>query len=524
MRHIPGIDRSQVLLLPEAVDDYVGRDNPVRFIDAFVDGLDLAAAGFERATPKATGRPGYDPADLLKLYIYGYLNRVRSSRRLEAESKRNLEVIWLLRRLSPDFKTIADFRRINRAAFRQVFREFVRLCRELELFGRELVAVDGTRIKAVNSRERNFTKAKLEKALAESDERLSRYLDRLDEADGQDESGTGGGEVENSRERNFTKAKLEKALAESDERLSRYLDRLDEADGQDESGTGGGEVENIREKIAAIQGRRERFEEHRDALAASGEDQLSLTDPDSRAMHAATRVGVGYNIQIAVDAKHKLIAEQQVHSKVSDLGLLAETAVAARRNLAVDRIDAVADAGYFKIEDIEACENAGVMPHVPKPQRGSTVSQGLFPKERFRYDGGEDIYICPDGQRLALHSKRKRRDLIFASYANRAACKECQLKSKCTKSAFRRVLRYVDEAILERMAERLAARPELLDARRESVEHPFGSIKQWMGQGAFLTRRLENVRGEFSITALAYNIRRAISLVGVPALIAAARA
>ena len=201
MRHIPGIDRSQVLLLPEAVDDYVGRDNPVRFIDAFVDGLDLAAAGFERAAPKATGRPGYDPADLLKLYIYGYLNRVRSSRRLEAESKRNLEVIWLLRRLSPDFKTIADFRRINRAAFRQVFREFVRLCRELELFGRELVAVDGTRIKAVNSRKRNFTKAKLEKALAESDERLSRYLDRLDEADGQDEGGTGGGEVEHIQEK-----------------------------------------------------------------------------------------------------------------------------------------------------------------------------------------------------------------------------------------------------------------------------------------------------------------------------------
>ena len=229
-----------------------------------------------------------------------------------------------------------------------MFREFVRLCRELELFGRELVAVDGTRIKAVNSRKRNFTKAK-----------------------------------------------LEKALAESDERLSRYLDRLDEADGQDGGSTGGGEVEHIQEKIAAIQGRRERFEEHRDALAASGEGQLSLTDPDSRAMHAETRVGVGYNIQIAVDAKHKLIAEQQVHNKVSDLGLLAETAVAASRNLAVDRIDAVADAGYFKIEDIEACENAGVMPHVPKPQRGSTVSQGLFPKERFRYDGGEDITSAP---------------------------------------------------------------------------------------------------------------------------------
>ena len=237
-----------------------------------------------------------------------------------------------------------------------------------------------------------------------------------------------------------------------------------------------------------------------------------------------TRVGLSHRKGLHSGRKAARLSYFARGSKVSDLGLLAETAVAARRNLAVDRIDAVADAGYFKIEDIEACENAGVVPHVPKPQRGSTVSQGLFPEERFRYDGGEDIYICPDGQRLALHSKRKRRDLFFASYANRAACKECQLKSKYTKSAFRRVLRYVDEAILERMAERLAARPELLDARRESVEHPFGSIKQWMGQGAFLTRRLENVRGEFSITALAYNIRRAISLVGVPALIAAAKA
>ncbi len=477
MTHLPGIDRSQVLLLPEAVDDYVGPDNPVRFIDAFVDGLDLAAAGFERVAPKATGRPGYDPADLLKLYIYGYLNRIRSSRRLEAESKRNLEVIWLLRRLSPDFKTIADFWRINRAAFRQVFREFVALCRELELFGRELVAVDGTRIKAVNSRERNFTKAK-----------------------------------------------LEKALGESDEKLARYLERLDKADAEDDDGPGGGDVDDLQEKIAAIRGRRERLEGHREALAKSGEDQLSLTDPDSRAMHAATRVGVGYNIQIAVDAKHKLIAEQQVHNKVSDLDLLAETAVAARQNLGVERIDAVADAGYFKIEDIEACESSGVVPHVPKPRRRSAVSQGLFPKERFRYDGGEDIYLCPNGQRLAPYSKRKLRDIVLASYANRAACKDCALKSRCTKSAFRRITRYADEVILERMAARLAARPKLLDARRESVEHPFGSIKQWMGQGAFLTRRLENVRGEFSLTALAYNIRRAISLVGVPALIAAARA
>ncbi len=477
MAHIPGIDRSQVLLLPEAVDDYVGADNPVRFIDAFVDGLELAAAGFERVAPKATGRPGYDPSDLLKLYIYGYLNRVRSSRRLEAESKRNLEVIWLLRRLSPDFKTIADFRRVNRAAFRQVFREFVTLCRELELFGRELVAVDGSRIKAVNSRKRNVTKAK-----------------------------------------------LKKALAESDEKLARYLDRLDEADAVDEDGAGGGEKDNLQEKIAAIRGHRERLEEHREALAKSGEDQLSLTDPDSRAMHAATRVGVGYNIQIAVDAKHKLIAEQQVHNKVSDLSLLAETAAAARENLAVERIDAVADRGYFKIEDIEACERAGIVPHVPKPERGSAVSQGLFSKNRFTYDAGKDVYVCPSGQQLAAYGKSELRDTVLISYATPAACRDCALKPRCTKSSFRRITRYANEAILERMAARLAARPELLDVRRESVEHPFGSIKQWMGHGGFLTQRLENVRGEFSLTTLAYNIRRAITLVGVPALIAAARA
>ena len=323
MAHISGDDRSQLLLLPESVDDYVGPDNVVRFIDAFVDSLDLAAAGFIRVQAKATGRPGYDPADLLKLYIYGYLNRVRSSRRLEAEARRNIEVIWLLRRLVPDFKTIADFRRDNRAAFRQVFREFVILCRELDLFGCELIAVDGTRIKAVNSRERNFTNAK-----------------------------------------------LTKAMAENDERLARYLKQLDKADKDDDDGPDGGNVDRLQEKIASIKDRRARLEENAKALEESGEDQISLTDPDARAMHSSSRVGVGYNIQIAVDAKHKLIAEQQVHNKVSDLGLLTETADAARDALDVDKIDVVADRGYFKIEGIEACEAAGVTPYVHKPVRG----------------------------------------------------------------------------------------------------------------------------------------------------------
>jgi transposase len=480
MAHISGDDRSQFLLLPESVDDYVGPDNVVRFIEAFVDGLDLRTAGFGRVQAKATGRPGYHPADLLKLYIYGYLNRVRSSRRLEAEARRNIEVIWLLRRLTPDFKTIADFRRDNRSAFRQVFREFVVLCRDLDLFGRELIAVDGTRIKAVNSRERNFTKAKLAKAMAESDERLARYLTQLDDAD------------------------------------------KDDADNGAGDGPGTGTIDRLQEKIAAIRDRRARLEETGKALSESGEDQISLTDPDARAMHASSRVSVGYNVQIAVDAKHKLIAEQQVHNKVSDLGLLTETAGAARQTLGVEKINAVADRGYFKIEDIEACEAAGIVPYVPKPQRGSAAAKGFFTKDRFRYDASADAYTCPGGHMLRPRGRRPVRDGVhLIVYANAAACRTCPLKARCTDGASRNITRYENEGVLERMADRLAARPEVLDKRRESVEHPFGSVKQWMGQGAFLMRRLENVRAEFSLTAIAYNVRRAITVVGIPALIAA---
>ena len=453
MAHITGEDRSQLLLLPDTVDDYVGPDNPVRFIDAFVDGLDLEAAGFQRVRPNDKGRPGYDPADLLKLYIYGYLNRIRSSRRLETETHRNLEAIWLLRQLKPDFKTIADFRRDNRHAFRAVFRQFVRLCRELDLYGRELIAVDGTRIKAVNHRDRNFTRAKLKTDLQRIDDRLDRYLDQVNEADADDAGG--------------------RAAA----------------------------VADLQEKIASIRKRKETLEGHRQTLDDTGEAQLSLTDPDSRSMHSGTRVGVGYNVQIAVDTEHNLIAEQQVHSKV-------------------------ADRGYYKIEDIEDCEAAGITPYVPKPDRSTARRSGHFPKSDFQYDDATDTYRCPAGERLVPLYRRSvgksRTGTYLVSYANRAACRGCGLRERCTKNTYRRITRFENEATMERMANRLAARPEVMDRRRESVEHPFGSIKQWMGQGAFLTRRLGNVRGEFSLTALAYNMRRAINLVGIPALIAVA--
>lgn len=477
MSYISGTDRSQTMLLPASIDDYVGPDNPVRFIDAFVDQLDLATLGFVRSHPERTGRPGYHPGDLLKLYIYGYLNRVRSSRRLEIETRRNIEVIWLMRQLAPDFKTIADFRKNNRGAFRAVFREFTALCRNLDLFGRQLIAVDGSRIKAVNNWDRTFVKSKVEKSIRETDERLERYLKTLDEADQSDE-------VEPNPD----------------------------------------QIEGLKAKIDAIRERRARLTGYHKTMSATGETQLSLTDPDARAMAAGTRIGVGYNVQIAVDERHKLIVEQQVHNNVADMGLLTETAAAAKATLGVDQIDVVADKGYFRIEDIEACEAAGITPFVPKPLRGPARRDGHLPKEEFSYDPGTDTYLCPGGRVLAFRRKREIRTGVQVSdYGKPGTCNGCEMIGNCTSGTFRSIARFKNEDILERMAERLAARPDILDTRRETVEHPFGSIKQWMGQSAFLMRRLENVRGEFSLTALAYNIRRAISIVGIPSLLAAVR-
>ncbi|HXO00776.1 MAG TPA: IS1182 family transposase [Stellaceae bacterium] len=476
MTHIAGIGRDQLLLLPEAVDDYVEVDNPVRFIDVFVDGLDLAAAGFGRVEAKATGRPGYAPGDLLKLYIYGYLNRVRSSRRLEREGQRNIEVIWLVRGLKPDFKTIADFRRDNRAAFRGVFRQFVLLCRRLDLYGRELLAVDGTRIKAVNNKDRNFTRSSL---------------------------------------RAFIHA--------ADERLEDFLKRLDEGDVADGATSGGARTKNLAEKIAALSEKRGRHQAMLAQLERTGEDQISLTDPDSRAMAAHTKVAVGYNIQVAVDAKHKLIVEQAVTNQVVDMGLLTQTAEPARQVLGVETIDVVADRGYFKIEDVEACERVGCIPHVPRPQRGSSVREGFFRKDEFRYDAGLDAYVCPAGKLLTPIRRGRMRDLDRTDYGNPKACRACQLRPRCTNDA-RSVFRLENEDVLDRMAERLKARPAVLDRRREVVEHPFGSIKQWMYQGAFLMRGLANVRAEFSLTALAYNLRRALNILGVEAMTTAVAA
>ena len=388
-------------------------------------------------------------------------------------------MIWLLRTLKPDFKTIADFRRDNKSAFRQVFRAFVSLCRELDLFGRELLAVDGTRIKAVNSKSRNFTRTGLIKDIKTADERLDAYLKQLDEAD-----------------------------------------RSDKTEGSDGDQNGHGSDKNLAEKIEKLKSKRAYHQSLLQDMERSGETQISLSDPDSRYQLGKIKAGVSYNVQIAVDCKHNLIVEQEVSTQVGDLGLLAQTASPAREILGTDTIDVVADRGYFKIEDIEACEDSGLVPYVPKPQRGPAVREGFFPKDMFRYDPDADQYICPAGQRLSPLYESKVRDNKKIDYANRKACPVCVLRHKCTKT-FRRVSRLENEAVLDRMAARLAARPEMMGTRQQSVEHPFGTIKQWMGQDAFLMRRLDNVRAEFSLTALAYNIKRALTLVGVSGLMAA---
>jgi hypothetical protein len=376
----------------------------------------------------------------------------------------------------PDFKTIADFRCANRNAFRPIFRQFVLLCRQLDLFGRELLAVDGTRIKAVNNKDRNFTRASLTQFINLADAKLDDYLQRLDQSD------------------------------------------------VTENGTVGSRVKNLAEKIAAIGKRRTRCKAILAELDRTGEDQISLTDPDSRAMAAHTRVAVGYNVQIAVDAKHKLIVEQQVTNQVVDMGLLTQTAEPAKEVLGVETIAVVADRGYFKIEDIEACEKAGIEPYVPRPQRGPSVKAGLFRKDEFQYDAASDSYVCPAGQRLHPYSSSLLRGLKKINYTNKLACDDCAIRSRCTGGRFRTVSRLENEAVLDRMQARLAKRPDVLDRRRETVEHPFGSIKQWMNQGAFLMRGLKKVRAEFSLTALAYNLRRVLNIVGFAELMAAVAA
>lgn len=473
MGHVQGVHRDQVVMFPESLDEYITNDNPVRFIDAFVDSLNLQALGFKRAVAMERGRPPYHPGDLLKLYIYGYLNRVRTSRTLEREAQRNVEVMWLLGKLAPDFKTIADFRRDNGKPIRRVFRAFTVMCRKMELFGGQLVAIDGSKFKAANSRDRNFTERKLKRLQKRADEKIERYLEELDQAD--------------------------------------------EEEQDDEKPT----AEELQEKIEWLKGRKEVYADLQERMDESGESQVSLTDPDARSMKLGNSRGteVAYNVQISVDAKHKLIVDHEVTNAGNDSNQLSAMAIRAKEALEQESLEVVADQGYYSSAELKNCIEQGVLPYVRK--RNTSNNRGLFAREDFHYDGENDCYWCPAGKALSLQCQTTYRGQEVRDYAS-MECGPCALRSDCTRRKDgRKIRRLVAEDLLEDLARRVRAAPEKLRQRKSIVEHPFGTIKRSMDQGYFLMRGLPAVRTEASLTMLAYNLKRVVRLKGVQELIAA---
>jgi transposase len=474
-RFIEGVDRSQITLFPDSLEDWVNEDNPVRVIDAFVDALDLAGLGFDGVVPQATGRPSYHPSILLKLYIYGYLNRVQSSRRLEREAGRNLELLWLTGRLAPDHKTIADFRKDNGAALRAVCTQFVTLCRTMGLLSAAWVAIDGSKFKAVNNRDKNLTRAKVDRRRAQIEESVARYLEQLDTAD----------------------------RHEPTEALAARTTRL-------------------KEKIARLGQEMQRLSELEAQMLASPDQQISLTDPDACSMATSGRGSgvVGYNVQVAVETEHHLIVAHEVTNVGSDRAQLSTMSKEAKAVLGVERLEAVADRGYWDSEEILACEQAGITVTLPKPMTSRAKADGRFGKQDFVYLPEEDAYRCPVGERLRYYYSNVERGLTLRRYWT-TACQSCPIKSRCTTAPQRRITRWEHEAVLEAVQRRLAENPHAMRQRRETVEHPFGTIKMRMGATHFLMKRLPKVASEMALRVLAYNLTRVLNVLGVRPLIAA---
>ena len=474
-RFVEEADRGQWTLLPECLDDFIDDSNPVRVIDVFVDALDLAERSFDGVEPAATGRPSYHPSVLLKLYIYGYLNRVQSSRRLEREAGRNVEVMWLLGRLAPDHKTIADYRKVNGLGLRKVCARFVELCREMGLLATASVAIDGSKFKAVNNRDRNFTRAKVERRRAQLEESAARYLSQLDTADRQEPT---------------------EALAERVTRLKEKLTKVKEA----------------MDKLAV----------HERQMLASPDQQISLTDPDSRSMATSGRGSgvVGYNVQVAVYTEHHLIVTHEVTNTGSDRAQLANIASRAKDVLGVEKLEAVADRGYYSGEEILACDNLGIEVTLPKPMTSGLEAKGRFGKQDFVYLSGEDAYRCPADEKLTYHYTNEEDGRQLRRYWTNA-CRGCALKANCTTGKERRITRWEHEHVLEEAQRRLDNNPQAMRQRRETVEHPFGTMKARMGATHFLTKTLPKVAAEMALSVLAYNLTRVMNIVGTKRLMAA---
>ena len=469
---IQGEDRSQATLFPERLDDYVAEDSAVRVIDVFLDDLDLSGLGF-RTEPNDTGRPAYHASTMLKIYVYGYLNRVQSSRRLEREAQRNVELMWLTGRLAPDFKTIADFRKDNGAAIRLVCREFVMLCRKLNLFANAFVAIDGSKFKAVNSRDRNFTRAKMKRRLAEVDASIDRYLEQLANAD-----------------------------------------RAEPAEDK---------TQRLEDKIVALRAEMARLEKLETRMLKAPDKQVSLTDPDARSMKTRGTGIVGYNAQIAVDTEQHMIVAHEVTNAGTDRRQLTKIARQAKSTLAVEELGVVADRGYYRGEELLDCEEANITAYLPKPNTSPNRAKGQFGRDAFRYIAADDEYECPAGQRLVRHMTTQQQGKMLHCYWA-SVCQQCPVKAQCTSGKERRMSRWEHEAVLEAAQVRLDRNPDMMRIRRATVEHPFGTLKAWMGSTHFLTKTLDRVNTEMSLHVLAYNMKRMMNIIGTKPLIEAIRA
>lgn len=471
---IEGEDRYQATLFPDQLDDYITEDNPVRVIDVFVDEMDLGKMGF-KTTPAKTGRPSYHPACMLKLYIYGYLNRLQSSRRLERESHRNVELMWLLGRLSPDFKTIADFRKDNSKAIRLVCRDFVLLCRRLDLFADAFVAIDGSKFKAVNHRDLNFTRAKLKYRLNLIEQNIAKYLGQIDMADRQ-----------------------ENACAKV-------------------------KTEGLESKICKLKEEVKRLNEMAEVLESTPDKQISLTDPDARSMKTRGTGIVGYNVQAAVDCKHHIIVSHEVTNVGTDRTQLSPMAKKAKAIIGCEELKVVADRGYYKGEEILACEQSGITTFLPKPQTSGNQAKGLFGKDDFIYNPKTDSYECPAGEQAIYHFSSEEKGKTIRRYWS-SACGECSLKSHCTTGKHRRISRWQHEKTLEAVEARMADNIDMMKIRKSTVEHPFGTIKSWMGATHFQMRTLTRVKTEMSLHVLAYNLKRVMKIIGILPLMEAMKA
>ena len=471
-RFVEGIDRGQTTLFPECLADWIDDDNPVRVIDAFVDKLELLGLGFDGVAREATRRPCYHPSALLKLYIYGYLNRVQSSRRLEREALRNVEVMWLTGRLTPDHKTIANFRKDSGGAIKQVCVQFIELCRLMGLLTQASVAIDGSKFKAVNTRDKNFTRNKVERRRAQLEQSVARYLSQLDTAD----------------------------LQEPSEELA-------------------AKTAHLKEKLVKLESEMQRLAAMEKLMLASPDQQISLTDPDSRSMATSGRGSgvVGYNVQVAVDTEHHLIIAHEVTNEGSDRAQLANIACQAKQVLGADELEAVADRGYYSGEEILECHKADIAVTLPKPMTSGIEARGRFGKQDFVYLSDEDVYRCPAGEKLKYHYTNEERDQQLRRYWTNA-CRDCALKPRCTTGKERRITRWEHEHVLDAVQKRLDKNPQAMRVRRETVEHPFGTLKMRMGATHFLMKRLPKVATEMALHVLAYNITRAINIIGTQPL------